>query len=226
MYIVTVVFVIVISDVAFLGVSSCHQTRRQLSSLEKCEVLEQSPLIMANLKSPVRQSSLEYLSPFNAVLNSVGADHEKALKQAFYNTIALVFVVAGGAAGVAVYFVLDPFLKPLLWAGLCGAFLHPFKRTMTRIFRGWLKSTSSSNTPLIVGAVMIPFQLVNTVSDVVGGFIAKRIRVIVILALLSPLLYGLFVFRPFLEIFNFFYNIGVTLYDIMDYFSNPIAVRM
>lgn len=181
---------------------------------------------MATLKSPARQSSFEYLSPFNAVLSSVGADHEKALKQAFYNTVALVFVVAGGAAGVAVYFVLDPFLKPLLWAGLCGAFLHPFKRTMAKIFTGWLRSMSRSNTPLIVGALVVPFQLLNTLSDVVGGFIAKHIRVIVTVSLLSPFIYGLYVFRPFLEIFSFLYSVGVTLYNIMDYFSNPFVVSL
>ena len=179
---------------------------------------------MANLKSPGRQSSFEYFSPINAVLNSVGAQHEKALKQAFYNTVALVFVIAGGAAGVAVYFVLDPFLKPLLWAGLCGAFLHPFKSTMTRIFRKWLSSLRSSSTPLVVGAAVVPFQLINNSSDIVGGFIAKRLRLIVILTLLAPFLYGLYVFRPFLEILSFLYEIFSLLYVFMDYFSNPIAV--
>lgn len=179
---------------------------------------------MATLKSPGRQSSFEYFSPFNAVLNSVGAQHEKALKQAFYNTVALVFVLAGGAAGVAVYFVLGPFLKPLLWAGLCGAFLHPFKSTMTRIFRKWLSSLRCSSTPLVVGAAVVPFQLINNCSDIVGGFIAKRLRLIVILTLLTPFLYGLYVFRPFLEIFSFLYHVCSTLCIFMDYFSNPYAV--
>ncbi|EDO45799.1 predicted protein, partial [Nematostella vectensis] len=155
---------------------------------------------------------------------SVGAQHEKALKQAFYNTVALVFVSLVGAAAVAVYFVMEPFLRPLLWAGLCGAFLHPFKRTLTRIFRGWLKSMSSSNTPLVVGAAVLPFQLLNNCSDVLGGFIARRFRLIVMAILLLPIVYGLYVFQPFLEILRFVQNIGLLMYNVMEYFTNPFMV--
>lgn len=92
-------------------------------------------------------------SPFSAVFTSVGVQqNEKALKLAFYNTAALVFVALSGCTAVGVYYVMEPFLRPLLWAGLCGAFLYPFKWKLTQIVRGFLRSLREFNTPLVVGA--------------------------------------------------------------------------
>ena len=180
---------------------------------------------MASLKSPGRQSSFEYFSsPFNAVLSSVGQQHEKALRQAFYNTAALLFVALSVGAAVAVYFVLESFLRPLLWAGLCGAFLHPFKTSLSRALRGWLKSLNENNTPFAVGAIVLPFHLLNKCSDILGSLIVEKLRVLVFILVAVPVVYGLLLLQPFLEIWMFLQNIVSLLYQALDWFSNPMWV--
>lgn len=180
---------------------------------------------MASFKSPARQTSFDYFSsPFNAVLSSVGHQHEKALRQAFYNTAALLFVALSAGAAVAVYFVLESFLRPLLWAGLCGAFLHPFKTSLSQALRGWLKSLNESNTPFAVGAVVLPFHLLNKCSDILGSLIVEKLRVIVFIFVAFPVVYALFVIQPFLEMWMFLQNVASLLYQALDWFSNPIWV--
>lgn len=97
--------------------------------------------------------------------------HEKAFKQAFYNLAATVFLLFFLGACVAVYYVLEPFLRPLLWAGLFGSVLHPFKHTMTVVLKSWLQNLQDSNTPLTVGAVTFPFLIIDHVSEQLLEFI-------------------------------------------------------
>ncbi|CAL1288949.1 unnamed protein product [Larinioides sclopetarius] len=99
------------------------------------------------------------------ISNLLPEGHEKAFKQAFYNVAAIVFVLFILVACVAVYYVLEPFLSPLLWAVLFGSVLHPFKHSMTVIFKEWLLSLQSSGTPLTVGALTSPFLVVDYVSE-------------------------------------------------------------
>lgn len=160
--------------------------------------------------------SLEYL---NNVWQYVPQGHEKPLKQAFYNTIANIFVLLAAAAVVAVYFVFSPFLRPLCWAVLCGTFLYPFKRTLTDGLRGWLKGLSSSGTPFFLGLVILPVQVVASTSDTLSDVIRHNFAVIlaVLAGLISLQLF--YHFGPLYKLAQALLAVLNFVYDFLDYFS-------
>ena len=160
--------------------------------------------------------SLEYL---NNVWQYVPQGHEKALKQAFYNTVANLFVLLAAAAVIALYFVFSPFVRPLCWALLCGTFLYPFKRSLTDTLRGWLKGLSSSGTPFFVGVVILPVQVVTSTSDTLSDIIWNHIGVIVAVFAGLPLLQLLYHFGPLYSLAQALLSVLDFLYDFLDYFS-------
>jgi hypothetical protein len=73
-------------------------------------------------------------SPFEHVFNYlIPQGHEKALRHALYNALALFLLMVCISVGYAVCFIMEPFMKPLLWALLCGSVLHPFKVLIIRL---------------------------------------------------------------------------------------------
>lgn len=78
---------------------------------------------LADLRTPIVENFLSMLP----------TGHEKALKSAFYNVLALVLSSFVILAFWTVYCILEPFFKPLLWALLVGTVLHPFKANLS----GW-----------------------------------------------------------------------------------------
>ncbi|KAK8400801.1 hypothetical protein O3P69_002533 [Scylla paramamosain] len=129
--------------------------------------------------------------------------YDQALRNAFYNVAAIVFVGCVAAAAWSVYMIfpvsgamtfdlpclLQPFVQPLLWAVLCGSLLHPAKHTVTKWTRDWLAEVQTSHGLLSVAVAFLPLRLVDTVSEFVGRFVVAHVKSVVTVTVILPLLY-------------------------------------
>ncbi|XP_064643465.1 transmembrane protein 245-like isoform X3 [Lineus longissimus] len=145
--------------------------------------------------------------------------HEKALKQAFYNTAALVFVFLVAGATIAVYHILEAFIRPLLWAVLCGTFLHPFKNTLTRTLQAWLRGLRNSGTPLAVGAVMLPIKVIDSASETLGSILMAHLKLIIAFSVGLPTVYILYYFGPLVKILGIIQSLFFFTYELIGYLS-------
>ena len=152
------------------------------------------------------------------MFNYLPQGHDKNLKQAFYNTAATVFVVLVFCAALAVYYILEAFLRPLLWAVLCGTVLHPFKTKLTTVVQRWLRNLRKGGTPLIVGTVFMPFQVIDTLSEKLSTAVFTNAKLILTVSAGLPTVYMLYYFGPLLQIFIFIKTVFVLVYEIVGYF--------
>ncbi|KAL6440117.1 hypothetical protein ACFW04_003022 [Cataglyphis niger] len=122
------------------------------------------------------RSSVDNL--FN-MLSGLSAGHEKALKQGIYNAVALFLLCLVSAAGYGLYIILSPFVKPLIWALLCGSVLFPFKYSLTTTVQSWFAQVEASRSPLIVNVSLLPIHIFDNISENLGSFLWIRIKYIV-----------------------------------------------
>lgn len=126
---------------------------------------------MDTIKSPM-DNLFNMLSGFNA-------SHEKALKQGIYNAVALFLLCLVLAAGYGLYIVMSPFLKPLIWALLCGAVLFPFKYSLTTGVQSWFDRNELTSKPLVWNIIILPFQIVDDTAEALGNALWKYVKYIV-----------------------------------------------
>lgn len=144
-------------------------------------------------------SSLDYRSPLESIFNVIGTlpqGHDKPVKQALYNAVAFFLLFVCCAAGCALYMILEPFIKPLIWAVLVGSALHPLKYSLRFKFQSWFETLSTTNTPVVFGIVLLPFDIINDLSEFLGEILWKRLKLISAFCIAIPVIIVVYYYTP------------------------------
>lgn len=169
---------------------------------------------------------MDYRSPLENIFSIISAlpqGHDKPVKHALYNAVAILLLLVCCCAVCALYMILEPFIKPLVWALLVGSVLHPIKHKLAQQIRSWFESLDEFRTPVVVGICISPFKMVHNLSEFIGGHLLARIKLIVAVAIALPLVHVVYNYTPRL-IVAFLWNVGLFVICLLKVFIGNATV--
>ena len=156
---------------------------------------------------------------YDTVSKAESSRQEDAWMQACYNSLAFLFVFITGCIIISVYYVLEPFLHPLLWAVLVGMVLHPFKHMSTSEITQWLQFIRESGIPLSLGIVFTPLFLFNWASCKLETIIVGSWKMITGLAITILC----FLLMYILDIHLYIYMLLEVLFSALNHFGSFVT---
>ncbi|KAI4468773.1 transmembrane protein [Holotrichia oblita] len=142
---------------------------------------------------------MDYRSPLENIINIFGSlpqGHDKPVKQAVYNALALFLLFLGCAAACALYLILEPFIKPLMWALLVGSVLHPLKYKLAQRFKSWFDGLDESNTPVVFGILLVPVNVIDNISELLGNKLLNHLKIIISVLIIIPCTHLIYFYTP------------------------------
>lgn len=148
---------------------------------------------MASISStPLTKLTRQRSMFIDSVAQFLPPGDEKPLKHALYTTASIALFGVVCCVAISAYFVLQIFIKPLLWAGLCGSFLFPFKYTLHTILQRWLTKTLDNGNLMLVDILILPFKLFLKFSDWIGSTLMEKWKILLAVTLGLLPIYGLY----------------------------------
>lgn len=169
---------------------------------------------------------MDHRSPLDNIFNIISAlpqGHDKPVKHAVYNAAAIFLLTLCCGAAYALYMILDPFIKPLIWALLVGSVLHPIKHRLSHNLKSWFYSLDRSGTPVILGMIVAPISLVNNFSEFIGSQLLARYKIIICVIVILPLAHVIYYYTPWV-ILRFIWISAVLINDIILYVISCISL--
>ncbi|BES98942.1 transmembrane protein 245 [Nesidiocoris tenuis] len=144
-----------------------------------------------------------------------------------FNGLAIILVIVSAFTVCGVYFILQPFIKPLLWALLVGSTLHPIKQLIANKLRTQVDILESSSRPIYVNVLMMPLSCVNQLSDTCGDFLVTHVSIIAkfIVGLAAVALSYLYTPNIIWRLCNVFVGLNQSLLNfVLDLFNSTMIV--
>jgi predicted PurR-regulated permease PerM len=163
---------------------------------------------LGRIREENRPSVTPVIASLNEVINQfLPQGHEKLIRNALFNTITFCLILLVLVTLVAVYFILEPFLRPLLWALLLGSVLFPFKQKLTRVTRRWLNQIKESNNSVTIESISLPLKISNwimdSVIDIMMDYAKLLVAIFVSLLSIHLLIYYFTVTHRIIQVVSF-----------------------
>lgn len=171
---------------------------------------------------------MDHRSPLDNIFNIIGGlpqGHDKPIKHALYNSLALFLLFICCAALGFLYLILEPFIKPLMWALLVGSVLHPIKYTLAQKFKSWFDTLDESRTPIVIGIFFIPINIINDISEFIGCTLVKHWKLLLAIGISAVSLHLLYFYTPTVFV-SIFYNGWILTEIIISFFISNLSTTL